>query len=91
MQAFSGANQQKILLARWLAAEPRLLILDEPTLVVDVGARFEIYRIIRKLAGEGRSVLFISSDVNQVNGECDRILDEPAIALCAAARSRRER
>jgi ABC-type sugar transport system ATPase subunit len=74
VQAFSGGNQQKILLARWLATAPRILILDEPTLGVDVGARFEIYRLIRKLAGEGRSVLFISSDVNEVIDECDRIL-----------------
>jgi ABC-type sugar transport system ATPase subunit len=74
VEAFSGGNQQKILLARWLATEPRILILDEPTLGVDVGARFEIYRLIRKLAAEGRSVLFISSDVNEVIDECDRIL-----------------
>jgi ABC-type sugar transport system ATPase subunit len=74
VQAFSGGNQQKILLARWLATEPRILILDEPTLGVDVGARFEIYRLIRKMAAEGQSILFISSDVNEVIDECDRIL-----------------
>ena len=74
VEAFSGGNQQKILLARWLATEPSILILDEPTLGVDVGARFEIYRLIRKMAAEGRSILFISSDVNEVIDECDRIL-----------------
>jgi ABC-type sugar transport system ATPase subunit len=74
VQAFSGGNQQKILLARWLATNPRVLILDEPTFGVDIGARFEIYRIIRQLASEGRAVLMISSDLNEVTDECDRIL-----------------
>ncbi|MBZ9937200.1 sugar ABC transporter ATP-binding protein [Mesorhizobium sp. BR1-1-16] len=74
VEAFSGGNQQKILLARWLAIDPRVLILDEPTLGVDVGARFEIYRIIREMADEGHAILMISSDLNEVADECDRIL-----------------
>jgi ABC-type sugar transport system ATPase subunit len=74
VEAFSGGNQQKILLARWLAIQPRILILDEPTLGVDVGARFELYRLIRALADDGRGVLMISSDLNEVIDECDRIL-----------------
>jgi ABC-type sugar transport system ATPase subunit len=74
VEAFSGGNQQKILLARWLAIKPRILILDEPTLGVDVGARFELYRLIRALADEGRGVLMISSDLSEVLDECDRIL-----------------
>ena len=74
VESFSGGNQQKVLLARWLAISPRVLILDEPTLGVDVGARFELYRLIRRLADEGRAVLMISSDVNEVVDECDRIL-----------------
>jgi ABC-type sugar transport system ATPase subunit len=74
VEAFSGGNQQKILLARWLAIKPRILILDEPTLGVDVGARFELYRLIRALADDGRGVLMISSDLNEVIDECDRIL-----------------
>jgi ABC-type sugar transport system ATPase subunit len=74
VEAFSGGNQQKILLARWLAIKPRILILDEPTLGVDVGARFELYRLIRALADDGRGILMISSDLNEVIDECDRIL-----------------
>ena len=63
-----------MLLARWLATNPRVLILDEPTLGVDVGARFELYRLIRRLADEGHAVLMISSDLNEVIEECDRVL-----------------
>ncbi len=74
IEYFSGGNQQKVLLARWLATEPRVLILDEPTLGVDVGARFELYRLIRRLADEGRAILMISSDLNEVITECDRTL-----------------
>jgi ABC-type sugar transport system ATPase subunit len=74
VQSFSGGNQQKILLARWLATGARVLILDEPTLGVDVGARFEIYRLVRSMADEGHAILMISSDLNEVIDECDRIL-----------------
>ena len=74
VKSFSGGNQQKVLLARWLATNPRVLILDEPTLGVDIGARFELYRLIRRLADEGRGVLMISSDLNEVIEECDRVL-----------------
>ena len=63
-----------MLLARWLATNPRVLILDEPTLGVDIGARFELYRLMRRLADEGRGVLMISSDLNEVIDECDRVL-----------------
>src|SRR5260370_18489753 len=74
VEALSGGNQQKILLARWLATNPRVLILDEPTSGVDIGARFEIYRLIRELAGEGHAILMISSDLNEVSDKCDRLL-----------------
>jgi ABC-type sugar transport system ATPase subunit len=74
IDAYSGGNQQKVLLARWLATGPHVLILDEPTYGVDVGARFELYRLIRALADEGTGVLLISSDLEEVTVECDRIL-----------------
>jgi ABC-type sugar transport system ATPase subunit len=70
----SGGNQQKAVLARWLARRPRLLILDEPTRGVDVGAKAEIYRLIHDLAGEGMAILFISSELPEVLGVSDRIL-----------------
>ena len=70
----SGGNQQKVVLARWLARKPDVLILDEPTRGVDVGAKVEIYRLIHDLAREGVGVLFISSELPEVLGVSDRIL-----------------
>lgn len=69
----SGGNQQKVSLARWLATKPKVLILDEPTQGVDIGAKGEIHKIIRKLAAEGVAVLMISSDLPEVMGMSDRI------------------
>ena len=69
----SGGNQQKVALARWLATKPQVLILDEPTQGVDVGAKGEIHRIIRQLASEGLAVLLISSDLPEVLALSDRI------------------
>ncbi|ODU07500.1 MAG: hypothetical protein ABS81_01430 [Pseudonocardia sp. SCN 72-86] len=74
IETLSGGNQQKVLLARCLAAHPSVLILDEPTVGVDVGARFEIFRIIRELTDSSRGVLLISSDIAEVTTESDRIL-----------------
>lgn len=71
--ALSGGNQQKLALARWLATQPKLLILDEPTQGVDVGAKAEIHRIIRRLAASGLAVLMISSDLSEILGMSDRI------------------
>ncbi len=71
--SLSGGNQQKVSLARWLATKPRVLILDEPTQGVDVGAKSEIHKIIRRLAKEGLAVIMISSDLPEVLGMSDRI------------------
>ena len=71
--SLSGGNQQKVSLARWLATKPKLLILDEPTQGVDVGAKSEIHKIIRRLAKEGLAVLMISSDLPEILGMSDRI------------------
>jgi putative multiple sugar transport system ATP-binding protein len=69
----SGGNQQKVVLAKWLFANPSLLILDEPTRGIDVGAKFEIYSLIARLAEEGRGILMISSEMPELLGMCDRI------------------
>jgi L-arabinose transport system ATP-binding protein len=74
ISALSGGNQQKAILARWLAAEARILLLDEPTRGIDVGARSEIYALMYRLAGEGRTLLVVSSDMAEVLGVCDRII-----------------
>ncbi|MCL2487888.1 MAG: ATP-binding cassette domain-containing protein [Oscillospiraceae bacterium] len=69
----SGGNQQKLLLSKWMFTEPEILILDEPTRGIDVGAKYEIYNIINELVADGKSVLFISSDMPELIGMCDRI------------------
>ncbi|NLG74489.1 MAG: sugar ABC transporter ATP-binding protein [Chloroflexi bacterium] len=69
----SGGNQQKVVLARWLAAKPKVLILDEPTRGIDVGAKAEIYRLIDDLANEGLGIMFISSELPEILGLSDRI------------------
>lgn len=69
----SGGNQQKVMLARWILADPDVLILDEPTRGIDVGAKYEIYTIINELASRGKSVIVISSDLPEVLGLSDRI------------------
>jgi rhamnose transport system ATP-binding protein len=71
--SLSGGNQQKVALARWLATEPAVLILDEPTQGVDVGAKAEIHRLMSKLAGKGLAIIMISSELPEILGMCDRI------------------
>ncbi|MBW8835647.1 MAG: sugar ABC transporter ATP-binding protein, partial [Burkholderia sp.] len=72
--SLSGGNQQKVLLSRWLEIGPKVLILDEPTRGVDIGAKSEIYRIIDELAKRGIGVIVISSEMPEVIGTCDRVL-----------------
>lgn len=69
----SGGNQQKVVLSKWLFADPQVLILDEPTRGIDVGAKFEIYSIVNELAADGRGVLMISSEMPELLGMCDRL------------------
>jgi rhamnose transport system ATP-binding protein len=73
VRSLSGGNQQKVSVARWLATKPRLMILDEPTQGVDVGAKSEIHRIVRQMAREGMAVIMISSDLPEILGMSDRI------------------
>jgi len=69
----SGGNQQKVVLSKWLFSKPEVLILDEPTRGIDVGAKYEIYTIINQLADEGKGVIMISSEMPELLGVCDRI------------------
>ncbi|PPB48231.1 ABC transporter ATP-binding protein [Arthrobacter pityocampae] len=69
----SGGNQQKVVLSKWMFSDPDVLILDEPTRGIDVGAKYEIYTIINRLAGEGKAVIVISSELPELLGICDRI------------------
>ena len=69
----SGGNQQKVLVSKWMFADPEIMILDEPTRGIDVGAKYEIYCIINQLVAEGKSILLISSELPELIGMCDRI------------------
>ena len=74
IQSLSGGNQQKVLIGRWLANDPEVLILDEPTRGIDVGAKYEIYCIIAELAKQGKSIIMISSEMGELIGMSDRIM-----------------
>ena len=74
IQSLSGGNQQKVIIARWLANDPEILILDEPTRGIDVGAKYEIYTIIADLAKQGKSIIMISSEMPELIGMSDRIM-----------------
>jgi len=73
ISSLSGGNQQKVLLARWMITNPWVMLLDEPTRGIDVGAKHEIYRLISEFAAQGRGVLMISSELPELIGMCDRI------------------
>ena len=73
IESLSGGNQQKVLLARWLLCEPKVLILDEPTRGIDVGAKFEIYKLMTNIAKQGRAIVMVSSEMPELIGMCDRI------------------
>jgi ABC-type sugar transport system ATPase subunit len=74
VQFLSGGNQQKIVLAKWLLADPSIIIMDEPTRGIDVGAKIEIYKIINALAAGGKSIIVISSELNEIIGLCTRVI-----------------
>jgi ribose transport system ATP-binding protein len=74
VQYLSGGNQQKVVLAKWLAVDPRVVLLDEPTRGIDVGAKIAVYNLMRMLAAEGRAILMVSSELPEVLGMSSRIV-----------------
>ncbi|MCI8478862.1 MAG: ATP-binding cassette domain-containing protein [Oscillospiraceae bacterium] len=74
IRSLSGGNQQKVIIGRWLLTKPEVLLLDEPTRGIDVGAKYEIYQLILDLANEGKGVIMVSSEMPELLGVCDRIL-----------------
>ena len=74
IRSLSGGNQQKVIIGRWLLTEPEVLLLDEPTRGIDVGAKYEIYQLILDLANQGKTVLMVSSEMPELLGVCDRII-----------------
>ena len=74
IKTLSGGNQQKVLIGRWLANDPDVLILDEPTRGIDVGAKYEIYCIIAELAKQGKGIIMISSEMSELIGMSDRVM-----------------
>ncbi|MBQ7102759.1 MAG: ATP-binding cassette domain-containing protein, partial [Anaerotignum sp.] len=74
IRSLSGGNQQKVIIGRWLLTKPDILLLDEPTRGIDVGAKYEIYQLIINLANEGKGVMVVSSEMPELLGICDRIM-----------------
>jgi D-xylose transport system ATP-binding protein len=74
VDSLSGGNQQKVVIAKWLMSRPRVLLLDEPTRGIDVGAKYEIYKLINELAEQGVAIVMASSELPEILGMCDRIL-----------------
>ena len=92
IRELSGGNQQKVLLARWLCMDPRLLIVDEPTRGIDVGAKAEILKLLRTLADEGLSVLMISSELEELIAAADHVTvlsDGYSVRRCRRRRAQR--
>jgi len=73
VSTLSGGNQQKVVLSKWMLTQPEILILDEPTRGIDVGAKFEIYKLMTNLVKEGKSIVMVSSELSELIGMCDRI------------------
>ena len=74
IRSLSGGNQQKVIIGRWLLTNPEVLLLDEPTRGIDVGAKYEIYQLILDLAKKGKGCIVVSSEMPELLGICDRIL-----------------
>ena len=74
VNSLSGGNQQKVVISKWLMSEPRILILDDPTRGIDVGAKYEIYKLMNQLAESGMSIIMISSELEEVLGMSDRVM-----------------
>ena len=89
VERLSGGNQQKVVLAKWLATNPRLLVIDEPTRGIDVGTKAEVHRLLSELAAQGLAILMISSELPEVLGMADRVLVHPRGPADGRARPRR--
>jgi ribose transport system ATP-binding protein len=74
VRLFSGGNQQKVVIAKWMASNPKIVLMDEPTVGVDIGTKVEIMKLVRSIAAEGKSVILVSSELPELLGVCDRIL-----------------
>ena len=74
INGLSGGNQQKCIISKWLAKDPQIIIMEEPTRGIDVGAKAEIFRIIRDLADSGKSIIVISTELDELLDECDKII-----------------
>ena len=70
----SGGNQQKVIISKWIFKEPKILIMDEPTRGIDVGSKYEIYEIMNRLSAQGISIIFVSSEIEEIMGMCDRTM-----------------
>ena len=73
VSTLSGGNQQKVVIAKWLMTEPRVILLNDPTRGIDVGTKQELYRLMRELADQGAAILFYSTDYDELIGCCDRV------------------